>query len=352
MKKKVILFLQSGVGGAERVTVTIGKNLDRNKFDVLFCLIGKNKRCLCIDQFIPSDFPVIRLPCSKGLKALYQFCKIIKNQKPDVVFSSIMHANTKLLACSMFFRKIKFVIRNNNYLYTLSKLQLILLSFFYRFSDYIIAQTDEMATELINGLNLPPEKVFVLQNPIDKSDIDEKKNAPTPFAGAEKIIYVASGRCQPVKGYDILIKAFNIVLMYQPNAELHILGKITDNCENYYRSLLELLQDYNISQHVFFEGFQNNPYMFVKNAHCFVLSSRNEGLPNVLIESLYLGTPVAATKCIPVISRIVCEGVNGFLAETENCESLANAMLKASVLGRISSYYQSAGIDEFQRLLE
>ena len=83
-----------------------------------------------------------------------------------------------------------------------------------------------------------------------------------------------------------------------------------------------------------------------------MLSSRNEGLPNVLIESLYLGTPVAATKCIPVIERIVRDGQDGFLAETENVESLANAMLKASSLGRVESCYQAAGLDEFQRLFE
>ena len=82
------------------------------------------------------------------------------------------------------------------------------------------------------------------------------------------------------------------------------------------------------------------------------MSSRNEGLPNVLIESLYLGTPVAATKCIPVISRIVEDGVNGFVAEPENAESLALAMLNAVCLGRVSSSYQSADENEFAKLFE
>ena len=95
-----------------------------------------------------------------------------------------------------------------------------------------------------------------------------------------------------------------------------------------------------------------NPYKFVKNADCFVLSSRNEGLPNVLIEALYLGTPVAATTCIPVIKRIVSEGKNGYLAENENFAQLANAMIMASKLGRITSTYNATSNEAYRKLFE
>lgn len=351
-KKKLLVFLQSGVGGAERVSVTIGKNLDRNKFDVSFCLIGDETDGLSIEGFIPPNYSIIRLSGIKGFRAVVRYWKVLREEKPDIVFSSIMHANTKLLACSLLLKKTKFVVRNNNYLYTLSKQQLLLLKIFFRFADAVIAQTQEMAFELVNRLRLPKEKVFVLQNPIDKQNIDEKKDFPSPFDGRSNPIYVACGRFHPVKGFDILIEAFALVLQRQPNAELHILGKITNECEPFYQKILSLSKELEISQKVFFDGFQTNPYVYIKNASCFVLSSRNEGLPNVLIESLYLGTPVAATKCIPVIERIVHDGQDGFLAETENVESLANAMYEASLLGRVESSYQAAKLDEFQRLFE
>ena len=69
-----------------------------------------------------------------------------------------------------------------------------------------------------------------------------------------------------------------------------------------------------------------------------------------MIEALYLGTPVAATFCIPVIGRIVTEGKTGYLAEPENPQSLACAMLKAPQLGRIHTDYQSARIEDFAQL--
>lgn len=350
--KKVLFFLQSGVGGAERVTVTIGKNLDREKFDVSFCLVGDAKGILNIENFISKEYALLRIPKCRGFRLIHALKKIIAREKPDVIFSSITFVNTKLLALAPFFPKIKFIVRNNNYLYTLSAMQKLVLRVFYRFADAIIAQTDEMSLELIDKIKLPKKKIFTLQNPIDVMTIDEKKNELSPFKEKNNIVYVASGRCQPVKGFDILVKAFKLVLNQQPNARLHILGKITENCEACYNEVANLAKDLGVSDRVVFEGFQLNPYVFVKNADCFVLSSRNEGLPNVLIESLYLGTPVAATKCIPVISRIVEDGVNGFLAESEDAESLASAMLKASKLGRVSSNYHSASMNEFQRMFD
>ena len=97
-------------------------------------------------------------------------------------------------------------------------------------------------------------------------------------------------------------------------------------------------------------GYKSNPYPYIKYADCFVLSSRWEGLPNVLIESLHLGTPVAAFKCVPVVERIVEQGINGFVATPENVDSLAGAMDKALLLGRISSSYSGASVEEFKKL--
>ena len=265
VKKKVLIFLQSGVGGAERVSVTIGKNLDRNKFDVLFCLIGNETDDLSIEQFIPPYYNVIRLTGVNGFKALACYWNVLRNEKPEIVFSSIMHANTKLLACSLLLKKTKFIVRNNNYLYTLSKLQLFLLKLFYRFADVIVAQTQEMALELTDRLRLSKEKVFALQNPIDKQNIDEKKDCPSPFERNSNPIYVACGRCHPVKGFDILIKAFAIVLQRQPNARLHILGKISSECDSFYHKILNLVKDLQLSQNVFFDGFQDFFYhAFIK----------------------------------------------------------------------------------------
>lgn len=352
MKKKVLFFLQSGVGGAERVTVTIAKYLDTTKFEVKFCIVDRPLGKTTIDVFIPAQYSKVRIPNVKGLKQLRALYGVLRCEKPDFVFSSIMHTNTKLLALSVFFPKIKFIVRNNNYVYTLSKKQKFILKYTYCMADVVVAQTEEMKDELIREMNVPEGKIKVLQNPIDVDTIDSMVAHPSPYEENGKIRYVASGRFVPAKGFDVLIRAFDLVKREQADSELFIVGNIDGVCSEYYGSIKKLVRELGLDESVHCLGFQKNPYIYIKNADCFVLSSRNEGLPNVLIEALYLGIPVAATKCIPVILRIVDDTKNGFLAESEDPESLAEAMLKASKLGRITSRYQSACCIDFQNLFE
>ena len=99
-------------------------------------------------------------------------------------------------------------------------------------------------------------------------------------------------------------------------------------------------------------GFQTNPYSYIKYADCFVLSSRWEGLPNVLIEALYLGTPAAAFACIPIIERIVNDGINGYVVKAEDVNGLASAMLDAAKLGRVDFTYKGAGADDYVNLFQ
>ena len=72
----------------------------------------------------------------------------------------------------------------------------------------------------------------------------------------------------------------------------------------------------------------------------------------MLIESLYLGTPVAAFKCIPIIERIVKDGINGYLAEKEDVESLSEAIRMSMLLGRIKSDYYGSKLSDFTELFK
>lgn len=119
-----------------------------------------------------------------------------------------------------------------------------------------------------------------------------------------------------------------------------------------YDDMLQIAKEKGIADKIHCLGYQNNPYPYIRYADCFVLSSRWEGLPNVLIESLYLGTPAAAFKCIPIIERIINEGETGFCAEKDNVQSLGEGMVKAVKLGRIHSTYKSSSITDFTELFE
>ena len=71
-----------------------------------------------------------------------------------------------------------------------------------------------------------------------------------------------------------------------------------------------------------------------------------------MIEAQYLGTPAVATSCIPIINRIIQNGVTGFVVPSENVDLLAEAMLKAPSLGNIHSSYKGADASNFIALFE
>lgn len=349
MKKKVLFFLSSGVGGAERMTITIAKSLNGSLYNVILYLVDCRFAENPIEKFIPSYIPIKKIENTKSLKLLFKFYDILKEEKPDIVFSSLISINVKLLFLANLYRKTRFIVRNDNYLYTLTLFQKLTIWLSYYKAYAIIAQTDEMKNELLKKIPiLLKKRVIVLQNPIDEQTIREKINNPSPYKN-KSLIFVASGRFAYEKGFDVLIDAFKIVADYRPDAELYILG---DKRGDYYTVIEHKIDSLNLNFKVHCIGLQYNPYIYVKYADCFVLSSRNEGLPNVLIEALYLGTPVAATVCIPIINRIVENSVNGYLARPEDPVSLASAMLKACKLGRVKTNYHPAKIDDFITLFE
>lgn len=348
--KKGLFFLQDGVGGAERVSVLIGKSLPRNQWNVTFCLVERGSQTTIAD-FIPKGYPIIRVSNAHPLKMMWQLYRIIRHENPHVVFSSVMYLNTKILPFRSFFPATRFVIRCENYLYTFSRKQQARMRFTYQKADAIIAQTQEMADELIDGLYIDKAKVSVLQNPVDTKLIDQKiKDGTNPYPQNGKKHFVASGRFAYQKGFDLLIRSFHEVAKERNDVDLYIIGSTDYQNGEMFRQITKYAQEHGIENLVHCEGYQKNPYIYVNYADCFVLSSRWEGLPNVLIEAQYLGTPSAAFKCIPVIERIVKDKVNGYLAEKEDVLSLAAAMRNAIDMGKVANTYNPTSTVEFAKI--
>ncbi len=96
------------------------------------------------------------------------------------------------------------------------------------------------------------------------------------------------------------------------------------------RSRLEaLVRRLGLQNDVRMPGFVPNPYPYMCHADLFVLSSRWEGLPGVLIEALYCGTPLVATDCPSGPREILADGKYGALVPVGNQDAMAQAMLES-----------------------
>jgi len=350
VRKKVLFFLPPTVGGAERMTILIAKMLPQDEFEAKFIIVGKTKGDIV--KFIPDNYEIILLQ----IRGLWDFCtlriiNLLRKEKPHVVFASLMYLNARIIWASKLLG-IKSIIRNNIDLFNALPKNRWYAKLSYRWADCIISQQEEMRDGIIEVTHSSPQKVVTLQNPIDTTLIDVKSKAASPYNKDDQSIkFVWTARIHRSKGQDILIQAFNIVHQAIPNSKLYLVGRYELN-DIYFQGLLKYVKDNELSDSVIFAGFDENPYKWVANAECYVMPSRKEGLPNSLIDAMYLGKPVVATTCVPIISRIVKDGYNGILVAPNDAQSMADAMRKALQLNHFKMTYVGATKDDFINLFK
>lgn len=350
-KRKILFFINSDVGGAERMSVLISKILIKAGLEIIYVIIKNKDNAASITEFLPSGHKVFFVKAKNHVEKLRLFYFAIRDFQPNVVFSSHYSINDKVLLFKPFFRDVRFVIRSDNYYYTYSRVGKIIIQMTYWLADVMIAQTKEMEDEYVENKVLPQKKICTLENPVDKEYVDALSlNSVSPYPNDGKKHIVAVGRFAYQKGYDYLIEAFAKLLNNRTDCELYIVGANTEKWKAEYVKVKSLIKEFGLEKTVHCVGYLNNPYPYVKHSDCFVLSSRWEGLPNVLAEALYLHVPTAAFKCIPIIERMVRNGVDGYLADKENVEDLADAIGKTLGLGRTNPVYSGADENDYLRL--
>ena len=114
--------------------------------------------------------------------------------------------------------------------------------------------------------------------------------------------------------------------------------------------LRDLATDLNVSDHVFFSGYVDNPYPLIRAARAFVLSSHWEGLPLVLAEALAVGTPVVSTDCPNGPREILDGGRYGTLVPVDNLDAMAQAMYEVLTDDAKCAAMRAASSDGAERM--
>lgn len=136
-------------------------------------------------------------------------------------------------------------------------------------------------------------KASVLYNPIDRDEIIRESNCSVGVSKYTKgIRMITVGRLVEQKGYARLIKALASLKAEGYEFSLQILG---DGILK--KDLVKLVDTKNLKENVFFKGFTNNPYKYMKQADLFVCSSLTEGFSTAVAEAVILGLPVLTTDC-------------------------------------------------------
>jgi len=312
-------------GGAERVIITILRHLDRSRFEPHLLLVEAVGPYLAD---VPADVPVHVLAASRLRRALPDLVRTIRAVAPDVVVSTQGYLNFALLMLRRFVPGARLVVREvigERYLEN-SRFQPLFYRWYLREvrrADRIVVQSDVARDEMIARVAARPGQIVRVYNPVDVERIRAQAAAePSPLVGPGPHV-VAAGRLGHQKGFDMLLDAFASARGRGVDARLTILGEGPDR-----DALGERAAHLGVADVVRFAGFAANPFAYFAAADLFVLSSRYEGLPNVVLEALACGCPVVAFDCPRGVREIVHTGRNGVLLPPEDVAGLGDTLVR------------------------
>jgi glycosyltransferase involved in cell wall biosynthesis len=283
---------------------------------------------------IPSGVRVIDLGASRSLTSLPALVRYLRRNRPDAMLSALSRANLVAVWARRLARYPgRLVINEQNTLSqwaTKSSKRRVrwtptLARRFYGWADAVVAVSQGVADDLTTNCGISPEQVRVIFNPGVTPELRKKAAAPLDdpwFKGDQPPVFLAVGSLTLQKDFPTLLEAF-ARLRRERRARLLILGE-GDQRKRLERQIREL----KIQDDVRLPGFVDNPYAYMSRAAAFVLSSRWEGLPTVLIEAMYCGLPLIATDCPSGPREILRDGELGCLVSMEQPEELAEAMLR------------------------
>ncbi|HWH59526.1 MAG TPA: glycosyltransferase [Terriglobales bacterium] len=355
-KRKKVLFLIPSLsgGGAERVFTTLLRHLDRTRFEPHLALLEATG---AYTDDIPADIVVHDLKVKRVRYAWPAIIRLVRKIRPEAILSTPGHLN---IAIAMFRfllpRKLKVLVREAVIVSALlpeetSHLGLWtwLYRYAYRRADLVICLSDSMIDDMVKEIGLPPHKLHRIYNPVDLERLRQQTaSSENPYRGPGPHL-VAAGRLNHQKGFDVLLAAMPIVVASLPSARLTVLGE-----GPLLNALQEQSQQLGLDDVVCFAGFSNSPWTYLKHADVFVLPSRYEGLSNVMLEAIALGTPVVATDC-PGAVREVCNLLGGItLVPVEDSRSLAEAVIEAAGVNgaRLRTVQRDMGAFDLRRIVE
>lgn len=312
-------------GGAETVIVSLA-NFFSKKYNVHIVTLNNDGPNF---SKVNKDIHIHNTKCKSSIKSIFKIKNMLIYEEIDVIIGTLAMAHVVALLKIIGPKNCKYIARLGN---TISNdlenynfFKKIIMTKYQRvlhFSDYIICQSKGMQKDLGKYINL--KNTIVIYNPIELSKILQKSNQEQTVEFDNNYINIVSiGRLSYQKDYKTALMAFGKFHAKFHQSRYYILGEGPEIIQ-----LKKIVNDLNLKKKVFFLGYIENPYPYLKNADMLLLTSLYEGFSNVILEAFALHTPVVATDSPGGNSEIIKNNLNGFLAPVMNTKAISLNMEK------------------------
>ncbi len=309
----LIVYYYLKTGGVEKKIIKILNHIDRKRFKIHLALFHKKGKLL---SQVPQDIRVHDLK-KAGIFGLYyavtNLRQLIEKTKPAVILTyGDLPSAVSLGARFLSSQKPRVIIGVGNVMSKWIKyqrykfLRKIEVRTLYPNADQIVAVSKAVKKDLVKNFSISRKKIEVIYNFIDNGFLSTMNSRQIQKDTSTRTILFA-GRLVKQKRVDLIIKAFLYIRKKLDNVELVIIGEGPEK-----EKLISLSQRFGVGKNINFRNFTLKIEKEIASATIVVLPSAIEGHPNLILESMMVGTPVVVTN-YPGASELVKNGINGYL---------------------------------------
>ena len=313
MQKQIILVLPNVVaGGAERVMLNLFAQLRNEQFNTSIVVLCKPEREL---SWFEEHKNLSNLNCSRVFFSIFKLRSFLSRFPDKLVISSHVHVNILILLLSIFEKNMLVVIREANMPIDCLKFGHwpkyygILYRILLPRALKIIVSSRKMATQFKTHFRVDPEKLFLMNNPID---VELIRNSAAKYSQRRMNgrHFVAVGKLSRQKRFDRLVE---MMPSMKQDDRLIIIGSGPEEA-----ALRRIIKEFNLTDRVEMLGQVEHPWFFISRADALLLPSQWEGMPNVALEALALGVPVIAYRSCGGLFEVADDVGEGMLLISED----------------------------------
>ena len=323
-KNKLIIFMPViDVGGVEKNFYIITNYLSKKYKEVEIITLSKIPRHK-LNKNVKLAVSTNKFSKLFGRRALFLislfflFKETFYNKKVIILcFQGIVY-------CTIFSKilGLKIIIRSNSSPSGWSKniLKKYLYKIIYNLADRVIVNSIDFKKELKNKFNLDSISIY---NPLNKNEIlkSSTKRVDIKFFKKKSLNIISVARFSEQKDHESLIKSINI-LKSNFNIKLLLIGSGPEKFK-----INNLIKKFKLQKYIKIIKFKKNPYPYIKKSDLFVLSSKYEGSPNVLLEAITLKKFVISSDCPTGPREILDNGKGGILFKTGDYQMLSKKII-------------------------